>query len=80
MKDCACDKNSPCLNAAMAAIDDALDSAWRLDHIAFLGLGYAATAVRRRSNVQARAKGLTIADAIMGLAEAVRDEEAAIRS
>jgi hypothetical protein len=80
MKDCACNKTSPCLNAAMAEIDEALDSAWRLDHIAFLGLGYAATAVRRRSNVQVRAKGLTIVEAIMGLAEAVRGEEAAIRS
>jgi hypothetical protein len=64
----------------MAEIDDALDSAWRLDHVAFLGLGYAATAVRRRSNIQVRAKGLTISEAILGLAAAVREEEAAIRS
>lgn len=80
MENCACSKNEPCLNAAMAEIDDALDSAWRLDQVAFLGLGYAATAVRRRSNIQVRAKGLTISEAILGLAAAVREEEAAIRS
>lgn len=74
MKNCNCTEKEPCLNAAMAEIDDALGLAWRLDQIAFLGLGYAATAVRRKSNAQLRAKGLTLADAIIALASLVREE------
>ena len=74
MKDCACDKKSPCLNAAMLEIDDALGLSWRLDQIAFLGLGYAATAVRRKSNAQLRAKGITLEESITALAALVRAE------
>ena len=74
MKDCACDKKGPCLNAAMAEIEDALGMSWRLDQIAFLGLGYAATAVRRKSNAQLRAKGITLEESITALAALVRAE------
>ena len=74
MKDCACDKKSPCLNAAMAEIEDALGMSWRLDQIVFLGLGYAATAVRRKSNAQLRAKGITLEESITALAALVRAE------
>jgi len=74
MKDCACDKKSPCLNAAMAEIEDALGMSWRLDQVVFLGLGYAATAVRRKSNAQLRAKGITLEESITALAALVRAE------
>lgn len=74
MNKCNCRESEPCLNAAMAEIDDALGLAWRLDQVVFLGLGYAATAVRRKSNVQLRAKGITLAEAIVALAAVVREE------
>ena len=74
MKNCNCTETAPCLNVAMAEIEDALGLSWRLDQIAFLGLGYAATAVRRKSNAQLRAKGITLGESITALAALVRAE------
>ena len=74
MKNCNCTEIAPCLNAAMAEIEDAFGLSWRLEQIAFLGLGYAATAVRRKSNAQLRAKGITLEESITALAALVKAE------
>jgi hypothetical protein len=80
MKNCTCKPEKTCLNSAMEDLDLAMDRSWRIDQIVFLGLGYAAIAAKRRSSVLIKAKGLTIEEAVLALAEMIRADLPSSRS